>query len=142
MVVRCIANTGKFLRKYEDKSLKKKHFGKFGTSWYTECNDLSIGEEYFVVAMSFGEGTLGYLLEGFDIHHTALFFEVIDHRISPKWFFNSFNEKNSCFPYREAVWGFYEYAFDQDFVEKLFEGNKNTKQIYLERTIELKNSLL
>ena len=47
MKVRCINNTGKSIRQYEYKSLKKEQLGRFGATEYTQFG-LEIGKEFLV----------------------------------------------------------------------------------------------
>ena len=64
MKVRCINNTGKSIKKYEYKSLKKGQLGRFGATEHTQFG-LEIGKEFLVMGMLFGEGALDYLISAF-----------------------------------------------------------------------------
>mgnify|MGYP006899994805 CR=1 FL=1 len=78
MKVRCINNTGKSIKKYEYKSLKKGQLGRFGATEHTQFG-LEIGKEFLVMGMLFGEGALDYLIDdgGYISAYPYPLFEVI-----------------------------------------------------------------
>lgn len=91
MKVRCINNTGKSIRQYEYKSLKKEQLGRFGATEYTQFG-LEIGKEFLVMGMLFGEGALDYLIDdgGYISAYPYPLFEIIDNKIPSFWYYKAF----------------------------------------------------
>ncbi len=142
MKIRCIYNTGKALRAYEDKPLSKEELGKFGATEYTLFG-LIIGKEYIVMGMIFGEGTLDYLIDdgGYVSSYPYPLFEVIDNRLPVNWFFKSLKNTDENYPFLEAIWGYYELVFDDTHYEKLVDCDEEAVRMYFKRKIELEKEL-
>lgn len=142
MKIRCIHNTGKALRLYENKQLKKDELGKFEATEYTEYG-LQIGKEYLVMGILFGGGTFDYLIDdgGYISAYPYPLFEVIDNKLSLNWFFKSLRNTDEYYPYREAVLGYHELVFDGTHYGKLVDADENACRIYFKRKIELEKSL-
>jgi hypothetical protein len=131
MKIKCISNTGLAFKGY------KMSIGHFETSEF--C--LNIGEEYTVMGMLLGEGLLSYLIDdrGSITLYPFQLFEVIDNRISSNWFFKKLTKNDDQYPYAEAVWGYYEFVFDDTHYEKLVEVDEDAYQIYFKRKLEIEN---
>ena len=142
MKVRCIYNTGKVLREYDNKPLNKDELGQFGTTEYTEFG-LIIGKEYLVMGMMLSEGTLDYLIDdsGYVSAYPYPLFEVTDNKLPSSWFFKSLKNTDENYPYREAIWGYYELVFDETHYEKLVDIDEEALRIYFRRKIELEKEL-
>ena len=138
MKVRCINNTGKSIRQYEYKSLKKEQLGRFGATEYTQFG-LEIGKEFLVMGMLFGEGAVDYLIDdgGYISAYPYPLFEIIDNKIPSFWYYKAFCCADEKYPYREAVWGYYELVFDDMHYEQLVDVEKVAYQIYFKRKMEL-----
>ena len=138
MKIRCINNTGKSIRPYEFKSLKENRLGRFLSTEYTQFG-LEIGKEFLVMGMLYGEGDLDYLIDdgGYISAYPYPLFEVIDHRIPPTWYYKSFHHTDKLYPYREAVWGYYELVFDDKHYEQLVEAEQSALRIYFKRKIQM-----
>ena len=138
MKVRCINNTGKSIKKYEYKSLKKGQLGRFGATEHTQFG-LEIGNEFLVMGMLFGEGALDYLIDdgGYISAYPYPLFEVIDNKIPSFWYYKAFYYTDEKYPYREAVWGYYELVFDDMHYDQLVDVKKSACQIYFKYKMEL-----
>lgn len=143
MKVRCVYNTGKVLREYDNKPLSKDELGQFGTTEYTEFG-LIIGKEYLVMGMMLGEGTLDYLIDdgGYIFAYPYPLFEITDNKLPSSWFFKSLKNTDENYPYQEAIWGYYELVFDETHYEKLVvDIDEEALRIYFRRKIELEKEL-
>ncbi|MDR1671658.1 MAG: hypothetical protein LBR57_03970 [Alistipes sp.] len=142
MTIRCVHNTGKVLRDYENKRLSKDTFGRFGTSWHTEFG-LEIGKDYLVMGVLYGEGTLDYLIDegGYISAYPYPLFEVVDNRLPSNWFFKSLKNTDNNYPYQEAICGYYELVHDDTHYEKLVNYEEDACRIYFRRKIELEKSI-
>lgn len=142
MKIRCIYNTGKALRVYENKPLSNDELGRFGATGHTEFG-LIIGKEYIVMGMLLGEGCLDYLIDddGYVSAYPYPLFEVIDNKLPSSWFFKSLKKTNENYPYQEAIWGYYELVFDDSHYEKLVDVDEEAQRIYFRRKIELEKEL-
>ena len=150
MIIKCVENTGKFIRQYEDIPLKLDQTGKFGVTeefmyWF------EIGEEFFVTGMVVSENKLLYLIDtpfrdglsSIGLYPYQLF-KVIDHRLPPKgWCFNTYALKDAAHPYTQAIWGYQEWCFDlhNEHYEGLVEMDEYAQSIYHKRKNELQDSL-
>lgn len=142
MRVRCINNTGKSIRQYEYKSLKKGELGRFETTEYSQFG-LDIGKEFLVMGMLFGEGSLNYLIDdgGYISACPYPLFEVINNKIPFCWYFRALQNTDQSYPYREAIWGYYELVFDDMHYVQLADVEESAYQIYFKRKIELEQEL-
>lgn len=140
MKVRCVHNTGEALRVYEDRPLRKEEFGRFGVSEYSNFG-IEIGRDYLVMGMTLGNGFLSFLIDegGMIVDCPYPLFDIIDNKIPTSWFFKIFDKMDENFPYREAVWGYYELVFDSAHYEKLMDLEEEAKEIYFTRKMELEN---
>jgi len=93
--------------------------------------------------MILGEGVLDYLIDdsGYVSTYPYPLFEVIDNRLPSSWFFKSLKNTDENYPYREAIWGYYELVFDDDHYEKLVDVIEEAQRIYFRRKIELEKEL-
>lgn len=142
MKVRCVNNTGEALRAYEDKFLRKDELGKFGSTGYTEFG-LTIGDEFIVMGMLLGNGTLSYLINDGRVigSYPYALFEVIDNKLPTSWFFKSLKNTDENYPYQEAVWGYYELVFNNRHYEQLIDFEEEAHRTYFKRKIELEKEL-
>ena len=137
MKVRCLYNTGEVLRNYDKKTLEKDKLGRFGATSNT-CFGLVINKEYVVMGMILGEGVLDYLIDdgGYVSAYPYPLFEVLDNQLPQSWYFRSLKDTDKNYPYQEAIWGYYELAFDDDHYEKLVEMDEESIRIYFKRKME------
>jgi hypothetical protein len=142
MKIRCINNTGEALRAYENKSLSKDELGRFGATGHTQFG-LTIGDEFLVMGMLLGEGTLSYLINDGRLigSYPYPLFEVVDNKTPSNWFFKSLKNTDKKYPYLEAVWGYYELVFDDNHYEQLVDFEEEAHRIYFKRKIELEKEL-
>jgi hypothetical protein len=132
MRVICVANTGGILLSYPRRPL--------GTSKETQYGELEINQEYLVMGMiTMDDGVLRYLI---DDHGNISacpyqFFNVIDDRISSKWFFRAFKIGDAAYAYLEAILGYYELVHDYTHYEKLVDFEEAAHRTYFRRKIEL-----
>lgn len=138
MRVRCINNTGKSLRQYEYKPLNRNQIGRFGATEDTQFG-LGIGAEFLVMGLLFGEGSLAYLIDddGCISAYPSPLFEVIDHKIPSAWYYKAFHCTDENYPYREAVFGYYELVFDDKHYDELVDAKDSAYRIYFKRKLEL-----
>lgn len=146
MKIRCIANTGEALKPYELKELGSTETGRFGATASTVFSGIAPGEEYLVMGMMLGDGTLWYLVD--DHGNIGLYpsplFEILDNTIPSCWFFLSLSLdlSDEGFPYQEALWGYHEFVFDKThYQDVVLGGNEEAERIYFRRKIELENTL-
>ena len=142
MKVRCINNTGKSIRQYENKALKKGELGRFGATEYTQFG-LEIDKEFLVMGMLLGEGVLDYLIddEGYISAYPYPLFEVVDKKVPSSWYFRALQSTDKDYPYREAIWGYYELVFDDMHYSQLVDGVKSACQLYFKRKKELEQEI-
>jgi hypothetical protein len=143
MKIRCIYNTGEALRPYEYEPIQQKELlGRFGATGLTEFG-LTLGEEFLVVGMILGKGTLSYLINDGRIIgcYPYALFEVIDNELPKSWFFKALKNTDENYPYQEAIWGYYELCFDTNHYEQLVDFDEGAHRIYFRRKIELEKEL-
>ena len=143
MKVKCIYNTGKALRFYEEKSLKRHEFGRFGTSELSAF-DLTIGEVYLVMGMVIYEGNLNYVVNDGRIVSANPYqlFEVVESDLPASWHFRAFPKNNEILPSLEAVWGYYELCYVDGHYEQLIEMEEEAHRTYFKRKIELEKEFV
>ena len=142
MKVRCIYNNGEALRAYDNKSLSKDELGRFGATGLTEFG-LTVGDEFLVMGMLLGKGTLSYLINDgrvIDSYPYPLF-EVIDNKLPSNWFFRSIKNTDENYPYQEAIWGYYELVFDYNHYERLLDFEEEAHHTYFKQKIALEKEL-
>jgi len=135
MRVKCLHNTGKALMNYPRKPL--------GTSEITQYGILEVGKEYLVMGMLLGEGMLDYLVDDGGIISACpcQLFEVVDAKVNSHWYFRAYTKDDDVYPYREAVWGYYELCFVDDHYDQLIEKEEESHRIYFRRKIEIEREL-
>lgn len=144
MKVRCINNTGEFLRPFENKSLEKDMLGRFGTTGYSEYNELDIGNEYLVMGIIIFETYQAYLIDdnGLISACPCQLFEVIDNNINSNWHFRITEKNEDIYPFIQSIFGYHELCSDENAYENLIvEKEEEAKQIYFKRKIELEKQL-
>jgi len=144
MKVRCIYNTGEGLRAYENKSLNKDEFGRFGVSGNSEFNEITIGTEYLVMGLIIFESYQAYLIDdnGFISACPCQLFEVVDSKVNSNWHFRLIEKDEDIYPFVQVVCGYYEFCFDKKAYENLIvEKDEESQRIYFRRKIELEKEL-
>ena len=144
MKVRCIYNTGEGLMAYENKSLNKDEFGRFGVSGNSEFNEITIGTEYLVMGLIIFENYQAYLIDdnGFISACPCQLFEVVDSKVNSNWHFRLIEKDEDIYPFVQVVCGYYEFCFDKKAYENLIvEKDEESQRIYFRRKIELEKEL-
>lgn len=113
MIIRSLSNNGEVFRGY------KMPAGYFVTSQF----GIQEGKEYIVMGMILSEGVLSYLIDDGGIPLLCPFqlFEIVDSSIDVNWHFRIYTLGDDIYPYKEAVWGYYELCFDEKHYELLVE---------------------
>lgn len=142
MKIRCINNTGEALKGYENRLLNNDELGRFGATVNTIFG-LKIDKEYLVMGMILGEGVLDYLIDdgGYISAYPYPLFEVVNNKLPSSWFFKALKNTHKSYPYKEAIWGYYELVFDENHYEKLVDIDEESMRIYFRRKIELEKEL-
>lgn len=133
MIIKCLHNTGHALRQYEYKPLENEILGRFGSTAYSQYNELSIGQEYLVMGLIIFETYQAYLIDdnGFISVFPCQLFEVIDSKMTPNWHFRLIEKNEDLYPFIQAIFGYYELCFDKKAYESLIiERSKESQQIY------------
>jgi hypothetical protein len=143
MKIKCLYNTGKALRIYEERPLESHELGRFGATKYTEYNDIEIGKEYLVMGMILFDSYLSYLIDNRTISAVPCqLFEVVDSSVTPNWHFRLIRNDENIYPYIKAIWGYFELCFDEKSYEKLImEIEDEAQRIYFIRKIEVEQEL-
>jgi len=134
MKVKCINNTAKVLMNYPKKPLGISENSKYGL--------LEIGKEYLVMGIITGEGMLNYLIDDSGIISTCAYqlFDIIDNNLPSNWFFKAYTNNDDVYPYREAIWGYYELCNDVNHYEQLIEHEEVALHIYFRRKVEIERN--
>lgn len=143
MIVKCIANTGEYLRQFEPEKLSKKVFGVFGSSSYTQYG-LTLGKEYIVMGMIFFDGHLAYLIDdgGCISADSCPLFEIVDSSVGSNWHFRLQNPTDRNYPYIQVPWGYHEFCYGENSYEDLIvERDEAAMQIYFRRKIGYEKEL-
>ena len=127
MRVKCLCNTGIGFSEYTQMHM--------GCSINTKL-PLEVGDIYVVYGQIIFKGILQFLIKGkyedYPSWYPAEIFEVIDNRLYFDWFFQYYrNEEVS------ALWGFKELIFDEQYLDKLMNREKEALKIFLERKKEI-----
>ena len=145
MKVRCINNTGEFLRSYEyDPIPSKEVFGRFGTNGSVEYNEITVGNEYLVMGIIIFKNYQAYLIDdnGFISACPCQLFEVIDDKLGVNWYFRLIDKEEDIYPFVQAIFGYPELCSDKKAYENLIvEKDEEAERIYFKRKIELENIL-
>lgn len=132
MRVRCLFSNGEAYKSYKMPS------GYLGTSQF----GVEVGKEYIVMGISLSEGLLLYLIDHGGVPQFCPFqlFEVIDGAIADNWYFRAYTNQSEYYPYRQAIWGYYELCFDDSHWDKLADGDEEAVLTYFRRKIETENA--
>lgn len=132
MRVKCIYSSGEAYKSY------KMPHGYFETS----CFGIEVGKEYIVMGIATSEDVLLYLVDHGGIPQFCPFqlFEVIDGTVAGNWYFRAYTNQSGYYPYRQAIWGYYELCSDDSHWDKLVDGGREALQIYFRRKIEIENA--
>jgi len=143
MIVKCKQNTGKYLRIYEDRKLKRNQYGRFGSSENTTYSELDIGKQYIVMGIICFEQYIAYLIDSFNIvnPYPCYLFDIIDNSLNSNWYIKVLDQKDSHFPDIQSISGYYELVFDENHYEKLIDDDYDSKLIYYKRKIETEKEL-
>lgn len=146
MKVKCINNSGAFLRAFEYEPINSKRaLGRFGSTVDTEYNELKVGNEYIVMGILIFKTYQGYLIDdnGFISVCPCQLFEITDNKLGSNWYYRSVEKNESIYPFVQAIFGYYELCFDMDSYENLIlEKDKNAENIYFSRKVEFEKELL
>jgi len=143
MKIRCLYNTGEFLKIYEYKILDKEMLGRFGATELTQYG-IEIGNEYLVMGIIIFETYQGYLIDdgGFISVYPCQLFEVLDNKINDNWQFRLIDNKEDIYPFVQAIFGYSELCTDKNAYEKLIvEKEELAERIYFRRKIELEKKI-
>lgn len=144
MKVRCINNTGEFLRTFEYKDLKKKMMGRFGATGYSGYDELWIGKEYLVMGIIIFETYQAYLIDtdgGLITACPCQLFEVVDNKVNPEWHFRLIEKDEAIYPFVQAVLGYPELCSDKKAYENLIvEMDEQAQRTYFRRKIALEKA--
>lgn len=142
MKIRCINNTGEALRLFDNKPYKTNVLDRFGSTVETQFG-VRIGEEYLVMGMIFGQGSLAYLIDfnGIVSMYPSPLFQVIESKLPSSWYFSALKNSDRRFPYQEAIWGYYEFVHVEDCYEKLVDADEDTMRDYFKHKIALESQL-
>ena len=149
MTIRCIGNTGRFLRSLskDNNSDNESDYklDKYGSFARTEFNEYKLGQIYLVMGILFCENHQRYLIDDYGRVEAAPaeLFEVISGRIvDPDWYYIKLARDDSFYPLIEAVISYKELCTDESAVKKLLMDDEDALTIYfkhksdLERIIE------
>lgn len=104
---------------------------------------LILEKEYLVMGIMLNDGDLYYFIDenGKPGFYPQSLFEITDSKLSQEWYFKPYSKENEMYVYVQAVWGYYEFVFDQNHYEKLVAREREALELYFKRKIELENSL-
>lgn len=140
MKIRCIANTGKYLRSFEyEPILVDERMGRFGASGRSIYGGMDPGDEFVVMGIFILKDSQQYLFDknGMISAAPCQLFEVIDPSVNPNWKFRLIEKDEPVYPYTQAIFGYEELVFDKKTWEKLVEGDREAERIYFQRKKEM-----
>lgn len=127
MKVKCISNSGKYLSQKQISLGNSKEYVR---------EYLNIGEEYIVYGVMLVRDTLNYLISikpnNSPFFEPVEFFEILDHEISPLWFYNYFGEEIV-----ESIVGYKELALDRSHNVGLVERKGEDLKVFYMRKNEI-----
>ncbi|SUJ25593.1 Uncharacterised protein [Sphingobacterium spiritivorum] len=144
MKVRCINNTGEFLRRFEYNPLEKEMIGRFGATAYSGYDELWIGKDYLVMGIIIFKTYQAYLIDdnGFISACPCQLFEVVDNKVNSNWHFRLIEKDEDIYPFVQAILGYPELCSDKKAYENLIiEMEQDTQRIYFRRKVELEKEL-
>ena len=143
MKIKCLYNTGKALRIYEDKQLKSYELGRFGATENTQFNEIEIGKEYLVMGMILFKSYAAYLIDdGIISACPCQLFQIIDDKINADWHFRLVRENEDIYPYIQAIFGYYELCFDEKSYEKLIvDKDDDATNLYFRRKKQVESKI-
>ena len=129
MRIRCIVNS--------EEVQGNDYIGTFEATINTRLGETL--KEYLVMGIMLGEGSLAYLIDddGFIIARPSPLYEVVNNTLTSAWYFRALKNTDKGYPYREAIWGYYELCFDDNHYEQLVEMEEEARMIYFRRKEEL-----
>lgn len=138
MIVKCIGNTGQFLRPFEYSNITNPAIlGRFGVTGGSQFS-AQLGESYRVMGIFIFQEYQGYLLDvrGYIYTKPCLLFEVLDNTIPSDWKFSVLDLKNPLYPFIQAVFGYEELVSDPIAYEKLIVDKEETaSRIYFRKKL-------
>ena len=144
MKVKCINNTGEFLRSYEYDHLRNEMLGRFGTTENSQYNEITVGSEYLVMGIITFKDYQAYLIddEGFISSCPCQLFEITDDKVDGDWCFRLIDKEEDIYPFVQAITGYPELCSDKNAYKNLIvEKDEEAERIYFKRKIESENSL-
>lgn len=144
MRVKCLYNKGVDLRAFEEESLKPYEFGKYGTTEYTNFEELEIGKKYIVMGIITFDSYIAFLIDdGLISTYPCELFEVVESAIPPIWHFRLTNKNETIYPFIRAILGYKELCFNSNSYERLIVDQEDSAiQAYFRRKQEMENFLL
>jgi hypothetical protein len=138
MIVKCIGNTGQFLRLFEYSNITNPAIlGRFGAIGLSQFG-VQIGVTYRVMGIFIAQEYQGYLVDdgGYVQSAPCLLFEILDNTIPSDWKFSVFDLKNPHYPLLQAVFGYEELVSDPLAIEKLIGDMEETAcRIYFRKKL-------
>ena len=130
MKVKCKTNKAEVA--FKGKSLP---FGTASDSVY----GVDIDVIYTVLGMVIWKKELSYLIYTGDFIELCPYqlFEVINPKLSNSWFFKSYSLNDGYDV--EAVWGYYEFCFDEEHYENVVSNNREGMDIFFKRKKQIED---
>jgi hypothetical protein len=122
MEVKCISNTGEFVKTYET-------LGYFASSQFA----LKIGKTYLVMGIVLSEGLITFLVDesGIPLFYPFQLFKIVKPEIEVNWKCKIYTKESDYYPFRQGIWGFSELC-DDKFLDSLLEREKEALAIYFQ----------
>lgn len=143
MKVKCIDNRSSFLRQYEYEEIENKDvFGRFGTSEYSTFDEITVGDNYLVMAVIIFQTYQAYLIDdgGTISACPCQFFEVIDDNVPSNWKYRLIDSDEDIYPDVQALFGYPEFCNDKNsYIDLILEKDAEAEKIYFKRKIEYEN---
>jgi hypothetical protein len=131
MKIKCITNKARIA--FEGTDLP------FGTST-NSVYGVDVGSIYSVVGMHLYKGALSYFIfnESYPSLYPFQLFEIVDSKLPNNWHFRQIKFNEPDYIHTHAVWGYYEFCFDQSHYEGLIENEPSALLIFHQRLNEMK----
>lgn len=140
MKIKCLANKGDYLRQYEYIPLDKDMMGRFGSTSYSEYNEITIEKEYNVMGIITFQTCQAYLVddECFISVCPCQFFDVVDNTVPNGWYFGLIEKGENIYPFIQAIAGYYELCeHKKSYEELIINKNRNSEKDYFKRKLEI-----
>jgi hypothetical protein len=138
MIVKCIGNTGQFLRPFEYSNITNPAIlGRFGATGLSQFG-VQIGVTYRVMGIFIAQEYQGYLVDdgGYIQTSPCQLFEILENSIPSDWKFSVLDLKNPHYPLLQAVFGYEDLVIDPIAYEKLIVDKEETaSRIYFRKKL-------